>query len=58
MVSLKIRNWDNRLSLLLENNRSGVFFIEKFELHDNQLLLLKNVNINRRENHQLHKNWY
>ena len=45
-----------RLSFRFGNNNSCVFFLEKFQLHGNQIILTEIVNLNRHEIHHLYKN--
>ena len=45
-----------RLSFRFGNNKLCVFSIKKFELHGNQFIFTRNVNLSRRENHHLYKN--
>ena len=45
-----------RLSFRFENNESGTFCMEKFELHGDQLLITENVNLDHREVYQVYKN--
>ena len=47
-----------RLSFRFENNNSCVFSLKKFELHGNQFILTKIVNLNHRENYHFYKNRY
>ena len=47
-----------RLSFWFGNNNSCVFSLKKFELHDNQYILTKNVNLNHCESHHIYKNRY
>ena len=47
-----------RLSFRFGNNNSCVFSLKKFELHGNQFILRKIVNLNHREFHHLYKNRY
>ena len=51
-------NRQSRLSFQLGKNNSCVGSIKKFELHGNQLILTKIVNLNHREIHHLYKNRY
>ena len=44
-----------RLSFRLENNKSSVFSLKKFELRGNQFVLTEIVNRNHREIHHLYK---
>ena len=47
-----------RLSFRFGNNNSCVFFIKKFELQGNQIILTEMVLLNHREIHQLYRNRY
>ena len=47
-----------RLSFRFGNNNSCVFYLEKIELHGNQIILTEIVNLNHREIHHLYKNRY
>ena len=57
-VIIEHTNRQIRLTFRFGNNNSCIFSIKKFELHGNQFVLKKIINLNHREIHHLYKNRY